>query len=209
MPADQVPSDAEVEAMIRRQEARAFNRSEPSVDLGAKEVASMFRALLRERQAVPARIEAAVKAEREACAKVCDALEQFGKGTTGKTALAWSAAAGSLAGQIRGRPEPDGTDHLAAQLAEAEARGLRRAAEAALDEPCTAPQWTEARAAEEALKGRTCRRILALIPTPPADEGKRCSWCDDKGWRWAAGPGERHTVLCDVCQSAGGADDAG
>ncbi len=175
MQADQVPSDAEIASIVSTVTEFMVNGGADEGDIDR--MSNAFAALLRERQAVPARIAAAVMAERDACAKLCDALDQFGRGTTGKTALAWSAAAGSLAGQIHGRPVPEGTAPLAAQLAVAEARGMRLAADVCRDEvrereediqATTLVNYREYLRGQSSEAERCMNRILALIPTPPA-----------------------------------------
>ena len=124
-----------------------------------------------------ARIAAAVMTERESCARLAagwqthaadDDYMTSGYGRYWDPDTMYAQGRMDAGADIRARPAPDVAHTLAALLAEAEARGMRMAAEAALDEPCTSPQWTDARAAEEALKGRTYRRILAMIPTQPA-----------------------------------------
>lgn len=155
-------SDAEVEAMIRRQQARAFNRSEPSVDLGAKEVASMFRALLRDLQAVPARIAAAVQ---DALAGAANHLRNWPVADEATLADECAAAIDAFA-----RSYPLSTDHLAAQLAAAEARGRvaeRKSCAAILDGYIQNRMDTEDED-EKNLLENVRDDILALALIPPA-----------------------------------------
>ncbi len=157
MPADQVPSDAEVEALLND-----LLRALPS-DI-SRRIAGTTRALLCERQAVPARIAAAAQAGFRA------GWERSGEGWNaeyGVNAKRFAEMEAEELAKLCG----DGTDHLAAQLAAAEARGVRKTVEylkkQALGRPVGAgdgdtfvPRHLGPADFEKA--------ILALIPTPPA-----------------------------------------
>lgn len=137
MPADQVPSDAEVEAaavlldelsadagyLLARAAAEGNGVAQsvlvPSIKGKADKAAEVIRALLRERQAVPARIAAAAEAAF---------LDGWSCSCEG-----WNAEYGPDDSDVAKMKatrlallNATGTDHLTAQLAAAEARGMRR-----------------------------------------------------------------------------------
>lgn len=142
--ADQAPSDAEVEALIQRLAGPTTGGVMEVMhkrDLDCLAAAPILRALLNERQATrrdtEARIAAAVQDAVQQAIDAIDAVEPTHRRRIARKDIRATIAA------IR----QDTADHLATRLAEAEARGLRMAADVEASEieaacRATRPDWS-------------------------------------------------------------------
>ncbi|MDQ1081412.1 hypothetical protein [Pseudoroseomonas cervicalis] len=185
------PSDAELEATIERAQRKIDEADDycgpaelaPSNNDLAHDLLVDLRAMLRQRQEaernMSVRIAAAVMAERDACSELARTIV-LPEGRNVHDAHGRMSASLEIGWAIYNRQPPCGADQLATQLAEAEARGLRRAAVLAArkrDHYLEATRSYEGggrinRGAEAYgstyTAGELHREILALIPRPPA-----------------------------------------